>query len=441
MTVKLVVLTQDAEEEALLRRYWAMNEQGDFLERVKDLLPFRQVKQAGALAIALRRWCKVFDENQTCNLCTGLIEIRTRTEAKKFAQRAMRPCTSCQAVIDAEHREAQSRADEELKRRLQVYIQEQASYRADYSSVPDDIAVMLLALDSAIAPRLATGAFTVQDCKGLAPLHVSHFIDRLVDARVLREEPTKAPRGTYYLKGGELWVHGDQRVYGLVPDQRLSTREELVSAFQDRDFFDGPALYSLWLDYAEADCMCYFHAHSRIYSHDLYEHEVVEVKSILRDALKRYSVAQMWFVIWKVVKDAASLANREYYNRAKAAATIPGKVRRYLERVQKESLRVRHWDRPESQPAGTLGMVFMELFGLDEHSTGEEAHQVFSQLGVNPLPTPEAQFCSAAERWMTTALQGEQAGAVVVALADLIRTGLTTEDALGQLIERQDSGF
>lgn len=50
MAVKLEFLTQDLEEIALATRYWAMDEDGVYLEKVSELVPFREITQSGLIA-------------------------------------------------------------------------------------------------------------------------------------------------------------------------------------------------------------------------------------------------------------------------------------------------------------------------------------------------------------------------------------------------------
>ena len=47
MAVRLEFLTQEPDERALATRYWAVDEEGVFLERVADLVPFREIIQSG----------------------------------------------------------------------------------------------------------------------------------------------------------------------------------------------------------------------------------------------------------------------------------------------------------------------------------------------------------------------------------------------------------
>jgi len=45
MTVRLEFATQDLQEIELAKRYWAVGQDGAYVERVADLLPFRQINK------------------------------------------------------------------------------------------------------------------------------------------------------------------------------------------------------------------------------------------------------------------------------------------------------------------------------------------------------------------------------------------------------------
>lgn len=117
MAVRLEFETTDSQEIELAKRYWAMDEEGAYLERVADLLPFREITQASMVAKFVRQICTAYDENQTCPKCDGQIQIGGRTEAKKVIQRSNQPCEECQKIQDEERQkeEAQQRAELDAK--------------------------------------------------------------------------------------------------------------------------------------------------------------------------------------------------------------------------------------------------------------------------------------------------------------------------------------
>jgi hypothetical protein len=380
MTIKLELMTTDPEEVQLAVRYWAMSDTGEFVEKVMDLVPFRHITHSGTLASHVRQLCRAFDENLTCRYCDGYIEVKSRSTAKKYPQKALRPCPACQELHAQQERAEQAAAAAELEKQLCAYIQQLPSGPIDYTRLSDDQALVLLALDIAISPRLISEAFTVSDCQALVPLDAGLFIERLEAAGILREDPRRAMPGTYFLRDSALLIRTRQIAYALAPDEQFGSGDEAMQTLLTRQYSDTTALFNLWLDLATADAMRYLLDKCRSFDHDLDESQLKEVRSTLHSALKTYSVSQIWFVIWKSVKDAASLARLVYYSATRATATIPGKIRRTLEKIEKEGTTVRKWDRPDHHPSGTLGMLFTELFGIDEDTPGVSVLARLTQL-------------------------------------------------------------
>src|SRR5690606_24919387 len=154
---------------------------------------------------------------------------------------------------------------------------------------------------------------------------------------------------------------------------------------------------------------------------------------------RRYSVAQMWFIMWKVSKDAAALASRPYYSRESAAATIPTKIRKQLEIADQGSVLRNEWTRPEPHISGSLGMVFNSLFGLDEYSKGADVLELFVSLGSQGHE--DVELSELAATFMKVTLDGENSLPALETFADMIRAGLSTEDALWEAVNRHPALF
>ncbi|WP_448120145.1 hypothetical protein [Pseudomonas veronii] len=424
MAIKLQMLTHDPKEIELIERYWAVDESGQFLEKVSALEGVIEMPQGVTLISFIRQRCNAFDENQVCPNCAGLVEIKNRSQAKKVPQSYIKLCMLCQKDQDAIALEAQKAKAVELERQLTEYVRKQTTRTVDYSAIADRQVLLLLALDRAITPRLTNGGFTVGDCRGLAPRYVGDFVQQLREAGLILDDPAKARAGTYFWEGDEIWMLRDQVVYCLAPDAASRSADEVIRSLLDRVYTDAEGLFNLWLDYSVADVMRYLGTQCALYNHELSEQELEEIKSTLRSALETYSVSQLWSVVWKVVRDAASLANREYYNRPKAAATIPGKIRRNLEKVQRESIELKAWNRPEQHPAGTLGMVLGEILSIDENTSGHMVSSLVSWFtGQACSPTVEAELDEPIRELMTLALAHDVGSSVMLQFAELIRAG------------------
>ena len=436
MAIKLQMLTEDPKEIELIERYWAVDESGQYLEKVSALTDAIEMAPGVTLASFIRQRCNAFDDNQVCPKCAELIEIKNRSEAKKVPQRCTKLCTLCQNDQDAIALAAKKAKTAELERQLAEYVGKQSTRTVDYSALPDGQVVLLLALDRAVTPRLTNGGFRLGECRALAPRYVGDFMLQLREAGLVLDDPSKASPGTYYWEGDEIWAVGDQVVYGLAPDAASRRADEVIRSLSDRVYTDADGLFNLWLDYAVADVMRYLGAECELYNHDLSEQELAEIKSTMRAALHTYSVSQLWSVAWKVVRDAASLANREYYNRSKAAATIPGKIRRNLEKVQRESIELKAWSRPEHHPAGTLGMVLGEILGVDVNTSGHRVSSLIAWLtGQACSSAIEAALDEPIRELMTLALSHDIGASVMLRFAEMIRAGHDVGSAIEEIGE------
>lgn len=428
------VLSDDPEDRKLIARYWTMDAAGNFVETVTSLLPYREISKAHQLIKYMNEISVARDLSQICLRCQSSLIVRSRSDTKARLAMTHQVCSTCQDIEDQQRKEALEAANAELQARLAQVEKHNLEETCDYRAIPDDLALLLIALEKAINPRLLTGSFMRSDCRSLASVDSGKLIQRLWTERLIVDLPSKAVLGAYFLKDDQIWHFSDKVAYVFVPDAAIGKNEEAFNILNMRDFCDHRAIRQLWLDYALSDCMAYFFDQSATHGLETSSEADVEISSTLRTALNTYSVAQLWSVIWKIVRDSASLSTREYYNKAKAAATIPGKIKRNLEQVAKGSVHLKAWTRPIHQPAGTLGDVFYEYFGIDENTLGSTVREMFSEvdIGTDQLkidPPPEV-----IEDWtrilMRQALAHDCSAIVMLHFSDRIRNG---DDALAAL--------
>ncbi|KSW24184.1 hypothetical protein AOX63_10565 [Pseudomonas sp. ADP] len=221
----------------------------------------------------------------------------------------------------------------------------------------------------------------------------------------------------------------------LPGDRQLGRGGEALEIITQREFVDSEAIAILWQDYAVGDVIRYLLDQCYIYGLELYDEDIEKVQATVRFGLRSYSVSQLWFIMWKVVKDAASLASREYYNRLKAAATIPSKIRKQLEKADSEGGIRRGWDRPENHLAGSLGMVLLELFGINEYTKGSEVIEILSQLGGTSEGRCREDMRALVSSFMKVAIESEASVAFMEKFAEFIRSGLETRAALEEVMK------
>ena len=145
-------------------------------------------------------------------------------------------------------------------------------------------------------------------------------------------------------------------------------------------------------------------------------------------------MSHLWSAIWKVVKDAATLSTRSYYTSDKAAATLPGKLSRLLEKVTSGEATLRKWSRPAHQPAGTLGHLFNELYGIDEDTPGTAVMSSFADPEDASPRLATAELAKLVRNILKSALAHDLAAEVMLYFADAIRRGLDDAGAINELL-------
>ncbi|WP_200384863.1 hypothetical protein [Rhodocyclus tenuis] len=383
MRIEFEVYSDSLADRDIVARYWALTADGKFAENVTDLLPYADIKNSQRLVKYIQEISSAWDTEQACLKCGKFASIRSRNEFRLRPITAAVVCGACRKNKQLEEKRAAEEDATKLRERLVIIAAENQKATIDYSTIDDDIALILIALEKATSPRLLSGTFRRDECRLLAPQNCDSFIQRLSAAKVILDCPAKSAPDAYYLKEGSVLCRESKVAYFLLPDRCKGKNEDAFEIIASREFRDHGALRRLWLDYAVSDCMAYLRTQSNLHALETTNEAEAEICSLLRTALHTYSVAQLWFILWKVVRDASSLSTRIYYNSARAAATIPGKIKMALEKVKKGQIAIKSWSRPDYQPAGTLGDVLCERFGIDEKTAGREVMSLFPLKETN----------------------------------------------------------
>ncbi|MGY4526837.1 hypothetical protein [Pseudomonas sp. TE21394] len=438
MAVKLEFLTTDPEEIELASRYWGMNEHGEFLEVLKNLVPFRELKQPAQLTKYVRELCIAYDLNHQCK-CGNHIRASGRTDMKKTVGHSNRSCDACLQTAQREQEAKEAAEKAELDALLSTHIDWMKHKTISYQELSDDAVLILRALYASVGQRLWTDRFKHDDCHDLSPYSSGSFVNRLYRQGVLGDDPERAWHGTYFLAEGKVRIRLEFAHLFLPPDEVYGSGEEAFGQLRDWEFTDAEALSNLWLDYACDDVTWYLMDQCDLHNQQIYPEDYVKIQDLIRDGLRTYSVAQMWFIMWKVARDAAALSRRSYYSQQSATATIPTKIRKQLEIADQTGDLRDTWKRSNHHIAGTLGKVFNELFAIDERSPGARVLNMFEELCTPQEPASAIDDLASA--FMRDTLETNKSLPALEAFAEMIRSGLTTEDALIETVQRHPALF
>lgn len=436
--IQVELYSDDPELGALVRRYWAMGNDGKFLHSVASLLPYHGVSDGKSLLKLINDNSKAWNPENACSSCGGILVVTSRSAEGVRQQKRVHKCAAC-ITSERQRLEDAAEAQRRLLREALIQAQERSNARRiDYAEMSDDIAMIVLALERAINPQLLSGRFRFGDALRLMPGAPDDVLKRLYEAGIIVDQPLNACAGTYWLQHEELWFNWGGASYSLVPDKNYGLSEEGLAYLANRAFVQHGVLRSLWLDYAVDDCMTYFSSQCSRYRLQPEAEALVDIASQVRSALAKYSIQQLWCALWAVVREAAALCNHEYYNTRKATATMPGKLQRLLEALlQGKRQPLKAWRRPEYQPAGTLGEMFFERYGINEATEGGAIEAIFA------TPEPDVFDSFLASPMVTEGLVDEvfdrihenRLGGVSFAiLAQALKGGADLEDAIALLI-------
>lgn len=376
--IKLDIKSTNEQDIQLVNKYWELDADEKFVRTVSSLLPFGVISNTSTLVNYINdvSFAKCLDV--TCSGCGIFRPIRSRSDFQTRNHTREFFCLDCLEKEQRALKEVKLQAELELKKYLEEYENIDASKKMDYSSITDTDAILLMALDKAIAPRLAEQCFFVEQAESVAPGGARKIIEQLMASGYLIRVPSKSKIGAYEIKEGTKYFFWDKVAFKFVPSVDGRDNGEILNSLYLREYRPSKALYELWLDYAEAESMEYFHNKSERNSLSTDDEDDLRLKSIIRDALRSFSISQIWCALWRISEDAAALSTTQYYNLRKASKTIPGKLQRHLEKVKRGDSILKFWSRLDSQPSGSLGDIFYEYFGLDENSLGSVVYDALS---------------------------------------------------------------
>lgn len=243
-------------------------------------------------------------------------------------------------------------------------------------SLSDEQLVLVAALKHALGSECYRHAFTRSRCLKLCSTGHEYWIDRLYGQGVLLRDNGEAAEGVDE-------SHGDTRrrepAYVLVSLPGVDTADS--ARLKEHGFTDEEGLEVLWLDYATSECMAYLRTLMERPCHLVMTREDHDQASgTIEAALKRYSIANLWHAIGKVVQDVTALSHKKYFNPRSAAAIVPNALRLHLEQSEATKRPLGKSDRPCVQPLPALGRVFMEVWGLDDNTCGRDVFRLFARI-------------------------------------------------------------
>lgn len=397
--IELEIFTDDQRLIDLIGRYWAVGRDGRYVHSVASMLPFGEITDSRSLLKLINEHSRAWNPDNVCACCGGVIVAMSRSASEVKTFWSPHKCISC---LDLERRKAEEILDierGELLLKIELAAERIQNKYIEYAAIPDDLAIVVLALERAIGLRRTSNGFRFSEVSRLMSGVPDGLLKRLHEAQVITDNPDPDHAGGYWISEGNLCFNWRLVEFSLLPDQRLGKTREALASLANRSFSQGEVLRTLWITYAVDECMTYFSSQCSRYRLNPEICDLNDIAAQLHQALELYSIQNLWCALWSVVREAAALCNHQYFNLHKATATMPGKLKRLLDAVRKKKRQpLKAWARPDYQPMGTLGNLFFEIFGINEGTPGSLVSTIFSypactladQYEQNQIATGEA---------------------------------------------------
>lgn len=416
--------TADPDWIDLLHRYWAMDENGKYRESAKTLLAATGTTHSAQQTALLATYATAHDTDRRYQCCGKPAEMRSRTSRPSF----LRICETCRADQERAARVAANHEREQLNQVLRGFAERHASRTYDYLGAPDEVVLLVLALNRALGGRYFEIAFNAERCSSLSSIQHDNLLMRLYEAGALVHNPGKAPADAYELKDDSLRYYPGRVVFEAT--QSVHDGIDIVACLENREFTNGAALVLLWLEYATGECMAYLLDQAGRHGLQMSVEEDALITNTLRNALHRHSIAKLWNALWKVVRDAAAKSTTKYFNARRAASTLPNALRTHLAEVESGPRRLQEWRRPPAQPRPALGEIFWDQWSIDETTPGHDVSQLFGRLSDPSQARPATYTREAISHLLRQTLALDQAPEALSTFAEAILAGGSMDDAL-----------
>lgn len=394
----LCILTDDPLHQTLCFRYWAVDN-GVWREKFDAIVNESGISKP-KMQNLLTTSCRAYLTHFPCDDCGAPLEVRNRSQYSPltgrpigFGRSSFNQCGPCATAARA----AQIRANEvelaQHKARVTKALARTGviSSHVDYGGLSYVHSFFLYSVLVAANAGWKGNRIAPLDSQpgALAPTRdLSVLVYKaLYEEKIIAPDPASAPQA--FQIGDEEGITDfafESVGWLLAPDAHGRRMQDVFSLLLARlDDPEPDAIEELWYMIAESECRSYFLKQCERYRFvqpDIYSAKVADA---VRDFLPRFSIGQMWNIIFYVLKDMAALSQEKTYARQHVYNMIPGNIRRYLEYRLSNNRPIHPWRRPAPiTEAWMSSILFDKVLGDGNTSfetlTGQsiKAHVEFS---------------------------------------------------------------
>lgn len=385
--VELDIHATEIRQIELCRRYWQLDEAGNFFYKVADLAREYSTKKHELPQIVAAH-CDAISTTVKCAICNRPYVYTSRAD---FQQKSRFPrrwtCSSCEEEMQKQERE-EFQIQQQKYRQL---IQERYKTRN-----PGPIDLRKLSLSQAVylasfirlcsQENFAFAASLESASEQLSPTtELSlQILSSLYEAGLIAVSPN-SPLEAFEGDAAEKFYLS--KVFWLLPFGTTSENvKDFASALEAALKLRGnwPSEWrheqlSLWQQIALHECLQYLTV--ALQEHDLNLNPGEKTHAVIAQLLSDYSTAQIMNFIWRAAKDAAAFWVREKVTKQHAANTVVGAIQRYAERAKTENWDIkpyrRHFSCPQSVVSHVLFNSALQIGdkGFDKKPSEENLNQ------------------------------------------------------------------
>jgi hypothetical protein len=369
------LLTDNESHNTLCLRYWALDATSKWNEPFDTLLSTSGLSKR-ELTNMLKSACRAYLPHLRCDSCGNPLQVGTRSEYSPLTRslvksgRRSRPllCTACDAAALAANREARLYAQQQHRDRVTVALERlrENPKPVDYADLSYVQSCLLYAAlvaanvgqDDRVIPPLATQSGALGPTRELSEDIYARLFAEGIFVPALSSDPSAFSLSE---ESGSLMLSVGTAAWTLTDDAAGRSMDEIFSLLFDRLEQPEPeAVEELWYLVAEDECKRYFVSQCERYRFiqpDIYSSKVA---AAVRHYLDRFSIGQVWNIIYYVLKDLAALSQERTYARQHIYNMIPGSIRRYADYRIANGKQIHPWRRPQPTNESWITSILLD---------------------------------------------------------------------------------
>jgi len=362
---------------ALSNDYWRLGKPGSFALSVAEVCAIHGVPAAG-LNRLISTYCIAFSEQIFCEFCGCPVEFTSRTNYLENRRKSSWAAWRCNDCIEAEREAERRRQEDQGALRVQLLKEELTSASRSAPEIElmsfREVVFLLSLLRYAGSEDLDFIIPYELVSADLSPTseYDHDIINKLFRRKLIAIHPGSKAESVI-IEEGKLTGYFPLKVHWTLP---LEGREISPAAFMEqlelrlRDRASWPEDWSektvkLFQEVALQECLQYLQVVVEDHGFELRVGD--KTLLVLKDILRRYSVAQAYNFMWRAAKDAAAFYVRKDTSRRHAANTIPGAIQRMADRATAEGWDVKAYRRDFRAPQSMLSRVLFDVaLGIGE---------------------------------------------------------------------------